>query len=178
MRFALSLAACLALLGPVAVAGDLYRWVTEDGRVEIGTTPPPGTAAVPWLPEPAEAAAPAPPVTPATQATTATGEDCARKSEAARKTAAKIAELESEVDRLEKKLESLESNAVAWSRTSCVSPGIDGPKSDCVTSQFDRDVEVDRAERALDRARDKLDDFELRARAAVSAAECAPASAD
>ena len=181
MRFVVTLAACLALFGPVASAEGLYRWVTEDGRVEIGTTPPPGTAAVPWLPDPADAAQPAEPaapVTPATHVPTAANGDCARRSEAARKTAAKIAKLESEIDRLERKLESLESNEVAWSRTSCVSQGIDGPKSDCVTSHFDRDVEVDRAEQALDRARDNLDDLELRARGATTAAECAPAAAD
>src|SRR5262245_61848342 len=46
------LATCLALALPgAAFAGGLYRWVTKDGRVEVGPFPPPGVHAEPWQPE-------------------------------------------------------------------------------------------------------------------------------
>jgi hypothetical protein len=45
-------------------AGELYRWVTEDGRVEIGMNPPPGTTAVPYFPGQETAPQPAAPARP------------------------------------------------------------------------------------------------------------------
>jgi hypothetical protein len=56
----------LALPSADALAGGLYRWVTSDGRVEIGPTPPPGVNAVPWIPgQPETSPGAAPPAAPA-----------------------------------------------------------------------------------------------------------------
>src|SRR5262245_60453513 len=58
----IALALCLALALPgAAFAGGLYRWVTKDGRVEVGPFPPPGVHAEPWQPEDDEKPAPATP---------------------------------------------------------------------------------------------------------------------
>lgn len=54
----LGLALLLALSSP-ALAGGLYQWVTPEGRVEIGPTPPFGVNAVPWVPGQPDPASPA-----------------------------------------------------------------------------------------------------------------------
>jgi hypothetical protein len=182
---ALGAALLLAIASGDARAAELYRWLTEDGRVEIGTTPPPGTAAVPWRPGEAEAAEPAPRATPARLSTRAprararSDEKCARKQEAARKIEREVVELESEITRLEQRIESLEASEVAFSRTSCVSRDVYGPNSSrCQSDIFHRDTEIANAEQALELAQNKLGDLEQRARGAAPLAECAPASAN
>lgn len=190
-RVARALAAALLLAIPAGglSAGELYRWVTEDGRTEIGPNPPPGASAVPWspgqeraaeptpaAPAPAPASAPAP--IPAQKARSANREKCARYRENARQTERRVIEAEAAIARLEQKLETLQSTEIAFSRTSCVSQGINGPKSDCVASRFDRDAEIERAEQALEQAQEKLSDLELNARRSAAPEACTPASAD
>ena len=177
---ALFVALLLAAAAPPARAGDLYRWVTEDGRVEIGPTPPAGTAAVPWRPGQRDAATPGVPEAPARAARTRSrnAKACARDRESEREDARRIAEVESEIARLEQKIERLETSEVAWSRTSCRSQGIYGPKSDCVASRFDRDAEIEGAKLQLDSAQERLADLEQRARRDAPADDCPASSAD
>ncbi len=169
----------LAAASSHASAGELYRWVTEDGRVEIGPVPPAGASAVPWRPGQDAAAKPAEATAPAGRAKGRARGDraCARHREASRQTAQALIDAETEVTRLEQKIEMLESSHVAYSRTSCVSQGIDGPRSNCVSHRFDRDAEIERAEAALDAAQERLADLELHARREAPSS-CPPASAD
>ena len=187
----------LALASGGARAGELYRWVTKDGRVEIGTSPPFGAAAEPYFPgqeaaaQPAAPAAPAPAPVPAETPRPAAGhstreaergargrleEPCARDQEISDKATQKIRILEAQIARLEHKLDELEANEVAYSQTSCRSQGIEGPSSDCLTSSFHRDAEISSTQQELEDAQQKLADLEQRARAATTDERCAPAA--
>ena len=196
-----------ALLLAIAIAssdtraGDLYRWVTQDGRVEIGATPPPGTEAVPWNPGqealspptalPAATPAPAPAVTPpaatpapaTARSAAANGrarslleEECSTGRATADRATQKIRILESQIARLERRLEELQATDLAYSQTSCRSQGIEGPSTDCLTSSFHRDTEIARTQAEIEEAQEKLADLEQRVRGAAAPAECAPAS--
>ncbi len=188
----------LALASSDTRAGDLYQWVTEDGRIEIGTTPPLGAAAQPWSPGQEAAAQPAPPAAaaPAPAATQRVPSDrrteserrargrleekCSAQKATVDKATQKIRILESQIARLDKKIEELEATEVAYSRTSCRSQDVYGPSaSDCMTSSFHRDAEIARTQDELEDAQQKLGDLEQRARSATSDSDenCAPAAA-
>ena len=193
LAHSLGVALLIALAEGDAAAGELYRWVTKDGLVEIGPTPPPGAAAAPWTPgnedaardsvQP-ESAAPAPaatrawPAAPARRSSDADAETCAQYREAALELERKIATAEADIARLEEQIEALEASDVAYARTDCVSHDIYGPSRGCQSTSFNRDVELGRAGKALDRAQEMLSDLEARARRASAPPECAPASAD
>lgn len=189
----LALALLLATSSGDARGGELYRWVTEDGRTEIGTTPPFGAAAEPWSPgqeaaaQPAKPAAPAP-AAPPRQPTAETAaaerrargrleEPCSRATEKAEKAAQKIRILEAQIARLELKLDELEATELAYSRTTCRSQGVEGIGSDCLTSSFHRDAEIARIQQELEDAQQKLGDLEQRARSMTEDPNCAPAAA-
>jgi hypothetical protein len=202
----LGAALLLALASTAARAGDLYRWVTEDGRVEIGTNPPLGASVEPWNPaqeavaqptaqptaQPAPPAAPAPPAhatppgsrshgppgVPRDRSKSRLDETCSTEKLAAMKAAQKISVLESQIARLGRKLEELEATALAYSQTTCRSQEADGLGSDCLTSSFHRDAEIARTQQELEEKEQKLADLEQRARGLASRPECTPASAE
>ena len=192
----LGFALLLAIASGNARGGELYRWETEDGRIEIGTTPPLGAAAVPWSPGQEAAAHPAAPPAPAPAATPRPAPDsaaaalaerrargrldeaCSREKATTDKATQKIRVLESQIARLERKLEELEATDLAYSRTTCRSQGIEGPGSDCLTSSFHRDAEISRIQQEIEEAQQKLGDLEQRARGVPRGEACAPASAD
>ena len=195
----------LVLASSETRAGDLYQWVTEDGRVEIGASPPAGVAAKPWNPGQEAAANPsALPAAPASESERETvpasakplrastrhtteaerrargrlEEECRTQRGLIEKAAQKIRVLESQIARLDKKLEELEATEVAFQRTSCRSSGAYGPDhSDCVSSSFHRDAEIARTQESLEEAQQKLADLEQRARSAAEDASCSPAAA-
>ncbi len=195
----LGLALLLALASGEARGGELYRWVTQDGRVEVGANPPPGVSAQPWSPAQESAAQPAMPAAPAVaveatpavpqrprarrthEATRRVGsrldDKCLARARTIDKATQKIHLLESQIARLEKRLEELEATEVAYSQTSCRTSDFEGPSSsDCVTSSFHRDAEVSRTQEALEDAQQRLGDLEQRARAASEDQSCAPAA--
>ena len=200
---ALGAALLLVLASGETRAGDLYQWVTEDGRVEIGASPPAGVAAKPWNPGQEAAANPsALPAAPASEREAAPAsakpyrassrhtteaerrargrleEECRTQRGLIEKAAQKIRVLESQIARLEKKLEELEATELAFQRTSCRSSGAYGPDhSDCVSSSFHRDAEIARTQESLEEAQQKLADLEQRARSASEDQSCSPAAA-
>ncbi|MEX2208156.1 MAG: hypothetical protein WEF50_18170 [Myxococcota bacterium] len=190
----------LALASGESRAGDLYQWVTEDGRVEIGASPPRGVAAKPWNPgqetisnpvaqpapkPPEPAPAPAPmqrtssrnPSSAEHRARGRMDDRCLRQQGTVAKATQKIQILEVQIARLEKKLEDLEATELAYSRTSCRSMDVYGPDaSDCISSSFHRDAEIARTQEELEDAQQRLGDLEQRARSAAEDAACSPAA--
>lgn len=191
----------LALASSESRAGDLYQWETEDGRVEIGVSPPPGVAAKPWNPGQEAAANPvakpaAPPPEPepapaAMQRTSARrtpsaerrarppmDDRCLRQQGTIAKATQKIQILEAQIARLEKRLADLEATELAYSQTSCRSMAVYGPDaSDCISSSFHRDAEIARTQEELEDAQQRLGDLEQRARSAAEDEACSPAAA-
>jgi hypothetical protein len=193
----------LALASGESRAGDLYQWVTEDGRVEIGVRPPPGVAAKPWNPGQEAAANPVvakpapPPPEPAPRPTASApqmsaaerkrlaerraygrlDDHCLRQQRTVAKATQKSQVLEAQIARLEKKLAELEATELAYSQTSCRSMDVYGPDaSDCISSSFHRDAEIARTEKELEDAQQRLGDLEQRARGAAEDEECSPAA--
>jgi hypothetical protein len=196
----LGLALLLALASFQARGGELYSWVTEDGRIEVGAKPPPGVSARPWSPGQESAAQPAKPAAPAAavEATPAApqrprarrtreadrragsrrDDKCLARELTIEKATQKTRILESQIARLEKRLEELEATELAYSRTSCRTADFEGPTaSDCVTSSFHRDAEISSTQEALENAQQRLGDLEQRARTASEDQSCAPAAA-
>lgn len=200
--FVLAVVLLLSLPGAEALAGGLYRWVTSDGRVEIGPMPPPGVNAVPWSPgQPEVPPAGATPASPAPTASEAPADaepapsarasrpsgpalakpknapvkaidDCSKLVGGARNLARQVSATEKEIAQLEAKLEKLESSDVAFSHTECAQNDSYGRASGCRSSSFDRDAEISKTQVALDRAQEKLDEVEEKARRAGIPAKC------
>jgi type IV secretory pathway VirB10-like protein len=180
MRSSAAVLLTLTLAAFDASGATLYRWVTEDGRVEIGTTPPPGVNAVPWTPGPPEAAAPAPPppapadpVRPGPN--TAKSDRCLRLEEEARELRSSIVEKEAEIEALEASAARLAATEVAYQRVDC-RDDVYGANTDCEPLVFDRDREIERADEKLAQARDELDDLEQRA-GSIALSDCDEAEA-
>jgi hypothetical protein len=180
----------LALVSHQASAVELYQWVDTDGVVAIGPNPPPGVSAVPYAPgQPAATAAPTAPA-PAASPPPAPSDrpspyapgpaqiDCAVYRNAQREAASDLVKAEREIARLEAKLEELDETDLMYARTECVIPDGVGPVSNCRAETFDRDREISRSEKALEHAKEALDDAERRARHAELPPRCQPASAD
>jgi len=187
MRWCACLSLVLVLAAVPAASATLYRWIDPDGREAIGTTPPPGVNAVPWTPgqpatPPPAAAAPAPETPPATpaaapatptrspaaRAALAREERCQRALERENKRRSDIQKGEAEVAALEAKLARLQESELAYSRMECRNDVYAGDKP-CSDTVFDRDREIERTEKALAKAQEKLDDLELGPRATVEA---------
>jgi hypothetical protein len=170
------LALCLAAaLSSAAFAGGLYRWVTKDGRVEVGPFPPAGVNAEPWQPDgDAPKPAPAPPrpraerpPNPAASETrrSALEARCARPKETTLQreaTERKIAQLEATIARLEETL-------VANEESHCTSSYYRG----CRGSTFDRDEALERAQEELGAEQSKLADLERKEQERAADEDCA-----
>jgi hypothetical protein len=196
------LALWLALALPIAAnAGDLYRWVTPDGRVEIGPFPPRGVHAEPWKPE--ETSPPAatpPPATPPPSAPAAAEPSgaprvyrtlnglnarpsdqgptpCEQRRQKAAKLASERQQTEREIDRLEATIARLEETLVAHEDSSCLSDANGDVSRGCSGGSFDRDAELEKSRRKLDRAQSKLGDLEQRERETASGDDCPSAPA-
>jgi hypothetical protein len=196
----------LALASGAARAGDLYQWETEDGRIEIGTNPPLGANARPWSPgqetaaQPRPRPAPAAPPAPADsaivgappakhvskedrakqaqrQAMGRLGDACLARKSTLEKATQKIAIVEAQIARLEKRIEDLEATELAYSRTSCRSDDDGVDTSDCLASTFHRDTEIARSQGELEEAQQKLADLEQRARSAEEDPSCSSSPA-
>lgn len=193
---ALSTGLALALPG-AALAGGLYRWVTKDGRVEVGPFPPAGVHAEPWEPKdeekpapPQSAPAPAPapqqaqPVTPSRMPSlghlsgpprdprTDLDRQCEQIQRERGLRKVEKQKLESEIAGLEKKIAKLEDSLVANEDSSCVHAGEAGAR-DCTGGSFDRDAEIERSQNRLEKAQTKLGDMELRERREAADDKCA-----
>ena len=106
-------------------------------------------------------------------------EVCMRNREVSAKAARKITETETQITRLEGRIEELEANAVAYSKTTCRSQeSYSGLGTDCQVSSFHRDAEIARLNRDLEEAQQRLADLEQRARAVAEDERCAPAASD
>jgi hypothetical protein len=171
----------IALLSQAAGAAELYQWVEADGVVAIGPNPPPGASAVPYAPgrpAPVEAEAGVAPVpAPPAAAPKPPQIDCSAYRNEKRRADSDVVKLEHEIVRLEEKLEDLDETDLMYARTECVIRDGIGPVSNCRGETFDRDREITRNEKALERAREALDDAERRARHAELPPRCQPASA-
>lgn len=173
MRLSLVLALALVVTPLEAGAQTLYRWVTPDGRVEIGTSPPAGVRAEPWTPGASPAAAPT--VVPAAQSgprlrdpARDPGRDCrARLAEMRRE----IEQTETRIAGLEQRIESLSESMVAFQQNTCTRDDYGNTAKHCRSSSFSRDAEIDKAERELAEAQDTLADLETRARGMDCASE-------
>ena len=140
----------LALALPAAAgAAVLYRWVTPDGRVEVGTSPPPGVHVELWQPD-ARPVAPAVPASPATAA-------CERRADA-KFGDQQVEQTRARVGELEQKLAQLEDSPVVSQDSTCSSAA--SSIGGCKSSYFDRDRELESTQLQLDDARARLDDLE------------------
>jgi hypothetical protein len=192
------LALWLALALPVAAsAGELYRWVTPEGRVEIGPFPPRGVHAEPWKPEQtgpsAQPATPAPPTVPAASPASPSGapgsarapsdlasppvgprpDACELRRREARELARQRQDTESEIGRLEATIGKLEESLVMHEESSCRRDAYGQVSRGCTGGSFDRDTELEKSHEKLEEAQSRLDDLEQRERAVAPGDDCA-----
>ncbi len=184
------LAVCLALALPgAALAGGLYRWVTKDGKVEVGPFPPPGVNAEPWKPEDGSAKpAPAPrafePVvteTPSYESRRAPPPEqrspleleCEERASKRRKLVLEHESVEQKIAALEAKIARLEETLVANEDSRCYTDSYGNSRRECVGGSFDRDASLERARDELETAQSKLADIEQGERGDASDEKCA-----
>lgn len=177
-------------------AGQLYRWVTQDGRVEIGPVPPSGVHAEPWQPvqpapavvtpppTPAAAETPAPAPAPAASQNAApsgtapvqqasTG-DCSFARERALDVMQRKQETETEIKELEATIARLEDSMVVSANSTCRTDDYGAQRnSRCTGDSFDRDKELSRSRKKLEKAKDRLDELEDRERT-TQVSDCPP----
>jgi predicted nucleic acid-binding Zn-ribbon protein len=105
--------------------------------------------------------------------------DCSKEKETLDKVKQEILILESQIARFESKLEVLEATELANQDSSCPSNGsVYQGSSNCRAGSFNRDAEISRTQREMEKAQQKLGDLEQQERAATADLRCAPAAAD
>jgi hypothetical protein len=185
-RGVLALWLALALPG-AANAVDLFRWVTPDGRVEIGSTPPPGVHAEPWHPEQPAPPAVTPPTPAPSSAATAvptlrklaqpalaeTKPNCGLGRAQALDLARQRQETEQEIARLEAAIAEYEDTPVAYEDSSCLRDKYGAIAKNCTGRSFDRDEAIEESQTQLEAAHRKLGDLEDQERVATANDDCA-----